>query len=250
MILPQVSETPATSLPPFVLQEPSEAANPVSARYEYRAWFGSVPHSVERLQRSWTFTRAERRTDIYLLSPRQPLTLAKLRDGERLEVKRRLRYEGPHQVWANRRFSVFPLSSEEVERFAGLTGIEAQAPALDGRNAGNFLTSLIAVSAPIEPVAVRKSRLLFKQGDCQAEITRVQAIDFHAITLAIEAYDRSSADRAVRSLHLNSLPNMAYGEALWRGMSGDRDLRSGPPTAWVRPRRLKCEAEGAHHEAA
>ncbi|NBC19709.1 MAG: hypothetical protein GVY06_01465 [Alphaproteobacteria bacterium] len=242
-----VSQTPARRSHAFRLCEADEMRDCVSARYEYRAWFSCVPAAVASLHDHWEFTRAERRTDIYLLSPRQPLTLAKLRGGERLEVKRLLRWAGPHQIWAIRRHGPFPLARTDMTRFAELTGIKAPAPNLEGTDAESFLSSVMTLAArdAIEPVAVHKSRLLFTAGDCQAEITRVRSTGFQAITLAIEADDRMSADIAVRSLNLTEQPNMAYGEALRLGVLGENDMTIRPGGSGTRTRCLADKMKGA-----
>jgi len=57
-------------------------------RYEFRVWPHDMPQAAALLQQSWSLVGAERRKDLYLLTEHSPLTLVKLRAGNRLESEK------------------------------------------------------------------------------------------------------------------------------------------------------------------
>ena len=61
-----------------------------------------------------------------------------------------------------------------------------------------------------------KSRLLFRRGNCRAEVCRVSVAGWRGVTIALEAADLPSIAEALDDLHLGALPNRSYGEALLR----------------------------------
>jgi len=88
-------ETPAQTKPGLAGQESA------TGRYEFRVWPHDMPQAAALLQQSWSLVGAERRKDLYLLTEHSPLTLVKLRAGNRLEVKSRGLDHGPLQYWTH-----------------------------------------------------------------------------------------------------------------------------------------------------
>ncbi|NHQ75398.1 hypothetical protein HAT86_13140 [Roseovarius gahaiensis] len=184
-------------------------------RYEFRVWPHDMPQAATILQQSWPLVGAERRTDIYLLTEHSPLTLVKLRAGNRLEVKSRGRDHGPLQHWTHQAYPLFPLPLADLQGLAealGLTGLPADA----GRSPGHLVARLGDTAPAIMPMTVSKSRLLFRKGSSRAEICRVTVAGWSRLTLAIEDPDLDSARAARNVLRLGRMPNRSYGDVLCR----------------------------------
>lgn len=96
----------------FVVREPGRAAPAPDARWEYRVWSGAMHPAVSHLQRVCALRAAERRCDVYLLGPDPARVLVTLRDGQRLEIKRRLQDLGRVRHWTMPVSTGFPLAPD------------------------------------------------------------------------------------------------------------------------------------------
>lgn len=202
--------------PGFVVYRFRTAGDPGDGRFEYRVW-PRLPHpAVSILHSSWPLIGAERRTDIYLATAFSDLDLVKLRDGRQMEVKRRGEDAGPLQFWTMPMSRPFPLPSPALASLADPLGLPAQLPPEAAQSPAHLLVEIDAMEAAVVPRTVRKSRLLFRQGGCRAEICRVSLSGWTGLTVALEAEDRDSMRAAVEALALDLLPNRSYGEVLIR----------------------------------
>lgn len=233
----------------FLVYDAAPECAPVETQYEHRAWFSSVPASARLLHRTWRQQSAESRSDIYLLAPHRPLTLAKLRGGQRLEIKRFLRFKGALEEWAVRRCPLFPLGADELERFGRFIGAGGRGRWLNGRSPAHLLASLIEARAGVEPVIVSKQRLVFERNGCRAEIARVESERLRAFTMAVEAPSPGKALLAIDELGLGGRPNRSYAGALGNAHAAPRLPRLSSirqPHSW----RPASANQGAIHEEA
>lgn len=200
----------------FVIRRSRPRAPPDRGRFEYRVW-PRVPHpAVSLLLRDWPQTGAERRSDIYLLHPAGDRTLVKLRGGRRLEIKRRDADVGTVQHWTMAGSAEFPLAPAVRGELAAALSLPADLPQAAGRSPAHLLAALAGAGARVVPQTVDKSRLLFREADCRAEICRVSFAGWRGVTIALEAKGLPSIAAALDDLHLGALPNRSYGEALLR----------------------------------
>lgn len=187
---------------------------PADGRYEYRVWPRRPVSAVSVLHREWVLQSAEKRADIYLLGPQMTTSLVKLRNGTRLEIKQR----GPDhmglQHWSMALSQAYPLSSSALRRFEAALMLSQFLPIDAGLSPAHLLASLSQYAATIEPQIVRKSRLLFRQGSCRAEIARVGLGNRSRMSVALEDPDPMSAGHAVDTLGLGHMPNQSYGDFL------------------------------------
>ncbi|WP_372609604.1 hypothetical protein [Aquicoccus sp.] len=184
-----------------------------TGRYEFRVWPHDVPDAAALLQQSWPLVGAERRTDVYLLTERSPLTLVKLRAGNLLEVKSRGHDLGPLQHWTDHAYPLFPLSRSNLRALAkelGVTRLQDDA----GLSPAHLLAQLGDTAPSILPMTVSKSRLLFRKDSSRAEICRVSFAGWSRLTLAVEDPDPDSALATLDDLCLWRMPNRSYGDVL------------------------------------
>jgi hypothetical protein len=199
----------------FVLIAERDPGQAVQSRYEFRIWPRVWPQAAMLVQKSWSLVGAERRSDIYLLTPHSPLRLVKLRGGTRLETKRRGRDFGPLQYWTHLPYPPFPLSHRALGALAQELGT-AFLPADAGLSPGHLVAGLCASAPDVWPVTAGKARLFFQKGSSRLEICHVVSAGRSRLTLAIEDPDPDSALRALDSLGIGHLPNRSYGDALCR----------------------------------
>ncbi|KPP85810.1 MAG: hypothetical protein HLUCCO07_01805 [Rhodobacteraceae bacterium HLUCCO07] len=184
-----------------------------TGRYEFRVWPHDVPDAAALLQQSWPLVGAERRTDVYLLTERSPLTLVKLRAGNLLEVKSRGHDLGPLQHWTDHAYPLFPLSRSDLRALAKeLRATRLQDDA--GLSPAHLLARLGDTAPSILPMTVGKSRLLFRKGSSRAEICRATIAGRSRLTLAVEDSDPDSALATLDDLCLWRMPNRSYGDVL------------------------------------
>src|SRR6056297_1350271 len=214
-------EAPAQTKPGLAGQESA------TGRYEFRVWPHDMPQAAALLQQSWSLAGAERRKDLCLLTEHSPLTLVKLRAGNRLEVKSRGLDHGPLQYWTHHAYPLFPLALTALQALAeslSLTGLPSDA----GRSPGHLVARLGETTPAILPMTVSKSRLLFRAGSSRAEICRVTVAGWSRLTLAIEDPDPDSALATLDALRLWHLPNRSYGDVLCRRRLAPAPITSHP----------------------
>lgn len=199
----------------FHMAAEDDPAQATQGRYEFRIWPRAWPQAASLVQKFWSLTGAERRSDIYLLSARSPVRLVKLRADNRLESKRRGHDLGPLQYWTFHPYPMFPLSRPATRLLARELGV-APLPADAGLSPGHLVARLAARAPEIRPESVCKSRLLFRKGSCRAELCRVAVAGKTGLTLAIEDPDPETALRALDALRIGHLRNLSYGEMLCR----------------------------------
>lgn len=201
----------AISVPTHVQSDPDAAG-----RYEYRVW----PHTmnvpaVAKLQSSWLLAGAESRSDIYLVSARSHWTMVKLRSGTRLEIKlREADLAGGLQYWTCPVSSAFPLAPDVRHQLASVIGLPGGIPSEAGLSPAHLLAAVETAMSGILPVPVRKSRLLFENGTCRAEICRATILQHSRLTLSVEDAKASRASTAVQALQLGDMRNLSYGDML------------------------------------
>ena len=191
-------------------------SNPSEGRYEYRIWPGSGHPAIAILNGAWRLSSAERRSDIYLLHPASDRVLVKLRSGDRLEIKRRGGDVGSIQHWSMPLSTEFPLGASDRNRLAEALCLQSILSEEAGQSAAHLLSELVTRDGWVIPRTVTKSRVLFRTSGCRAEVCRVGVGRWSGKTLALEAEDLVSVAHAIDHLHLGSLPNRSYGEALLR----------------------------------
>ncbi|WP_026757023.1 hypothetical protein [Sediminimonas qiaohouensis] len=197
----------------FVRTPPTSAHGP-QGRFEFRIWPRGWPWAATRLQSRWALERGERRADIYLVTPFSPQTLLKLRGGARLEIKRRAPDMGLLQFWTCPVSTPFPLSRQSLAVIAQALGVNEGLRAEAGLSPAHLLTGLAACAQPVVPMTVRKARLVFRRGGCQAELCRATVAGRSRLTVAIEDPDRASTLCRIEELGLTDLPNRSYGDVL------------------------------------
>ena len=205
----------------FVVHRPRRESSEPVARYEYRVWFGAADPAVSRLQCRWTLVAAERRSDIYLLGPEPGRVLVKLRDGHRLEIKRRMHDVGTIQLWTLPVSTGFPLAAGHRATLGDALGIDGGLSPETGLSPAHLLSAFGAEGTGLISRTLRKSRLLFERGGCRAEICRVAAGGWTGLTVALEGTDLPEIALAIGDLGLGRFPNRSYGDILQR-LSGLR----------------------------
>ena len=189
-----------------------------NGRFEYRVWPRAQPWAAARLQSGWVLESGESRADIYLVTPFSAETLVKLRDGARLEIKLR----GPDmdilQYWSCPVSAAFPLSRATlaaVARALGLTlGLTGQLRPEATLSPAHLVADIAAFAPLVRPVTMAKSRLIFRDGSCRAELCRVGEPGCSRVTIAIEDPDPVSALSAIDALGISGLTNLSYGDIL------------------------------------
>jgi hypothetical protein len=198
----------------FVVRDAIAESPSNQGRYEYRIWPRRVLPIVPTLQRDWTLDGAETRTDIYLLNSNSPNALVKLRDGRRLEIKRRRPNHGNLQHWWVALSEAFPLPPSALRHLATALLIPGLPPQTGCLSPAHLLAALSRFDDGFETLTVRKSRLSFRQKSCRAEITRTAWAGRTGLTIALEDIDPGHAERAVEALELGHWPNRSYGDVL------------------------------------
>lgn len=198
----------------FIMHEPDFETPSKHGRYEYRIWPRSIPASVPMLHRDWVLENAQSRADIYLLNGNSSHTLVKLRDGKRLEIKRRGKDLRGLQHWRVALSQDFPLSRlalDDLTTALRLPNRPSQAARL---SPAHCLAELSDSSSSLETRTLQKSRLIFRRGTCRAEITRVTWNGLPRLTIALEDPEPDRAAQGVRALGLDRWPNRSYGDVL------------------------------------
>lgn len=183
-------------------------------RFEYRVWPRAQPQAAARLQSGWVLESGESRADIYLATPFSAETLVKLRDGARLEIKLR----GPDmdvlQYWTCPVSASFPLSRATLAAVARALGLTGQLQPEAALSPAHLVADIAAFAPLVRPVTIAKSRLIFRDGSCQAELCRVGEPGCSKVTIAIEDPDPASALSAIDALGIGGLTNLSYGDML------------------------------------
>jgi len=195
-----------------IISENTQRQTPQS-QFEFRIWPHSWPAAASQVQKSWQLMGAERRSDIYLLTPHSADRLVKLRAGTRLETKRRSYDCGPLQFWTNHLYPVFPMPRLALRALAGDLSVDPLPPEF-GLSPAHLVAGLGASAPTVLPLTVRKSRLVFSKGNSRAELCHVAMFGQTRLSLAIEAPDPDSAFRTIDSLDIGDMPNRSYGEML------------------------------------
>lgn len=195
----------------FIFRHQQPHSEPRDGRYEYRIWPRAPHPAISILHGDWSRTVAERRADIYLLTPSSDRVLAKLRDGKRLEIKRLECRVGTVERWSMQLSVDFPLSSADRTEVAKALALPKPLPPVSSLTAAHLLA---AIDGPVVTKTVRKSRLLFRLGACRAEVCRIAINDWTGLTIALEASDLVTIADAIDDLNLGMLPNRSYGEVL------------------------------------
>jgi len=219
----------------FHFDGPGLAPSQPDTRYEYRVWPGATHPALSQLQCGWKLVAAERRSDIYLLKPDQGRFLVKLRDGQELEIKRRMRDVGTIQHWTAPLSAGFPLSAGHRGALSEALGLSGGVSQETGLSPAHLLSAFGTSGNGVSPRTVRKSRLLFERSGCRAEICRVAVGGWSGFSVALEAPALPAITRATDELRLGTHPNRSYGEML-ASLAGRRRAR---PAALVHIR--NCE---------
>jgi len=198
----------------FVVHPRPRASSASDARYEYRVWVGLAHPVVSQLQRRWPLVAAERRSDIYLLGPRPDRVLVKLRDGRRLEIKKRMRDVGAVQRWTMPLSAGFPLAAGPRAALAQALGQRGGLAPETGLSPAHLLAAFATERTGVVSHTVRKSRLLFERGGCRAEICRIAVSGRTGLSVALEAAALPPIARAIDDLGLGTHPNRSYGDML------------------------------------
>lgn len=173
------------------------------ARWEYRIWpEDTEPYASRISARAGSQPAAEARTDTYLLTADENL-LAKIRGGERFEIKELLETRRGCERWMLAVSTPFPVGARHLEQLLG-----------DARDMPTAKALIEAAQETLQIVSVRKDRLLFSIGTTRAEITRVSLSGRSAISVALEAPDADSCARFAEELGLAESENIDYGSML------------------------------------
>jgi len=202
------------SSPAFAILSAASDASPADGRYEYRVWPHRPVPAVSALHRDWVLESAEKRADIYLLGPNMTKSLVKLRNGTRLEIKQRGPDHRGLQYWLVALSQDFPLSSSALRSLEAALMLIQSLPIEAGLSPAHLLAFLSQNAETIKPQIIRKSRLLFRQGSCRAEIARVGLGNLSWMSLALEDADPGAAGLVVNTLALGHMSNQSYGDFL------------------------------------
>ncbi|WP_324753230.1 hypothetical protein [Roseovarius sp. Pro17] len=198
----------------FVLRKESLGMPSAGGRYEYRVWPRRALPAISDLHRDWTLEFAEKRADIYLLGAHAMPELVKLRNGTRLEIKRRGRDHMGLQYWQVALSQDFLLVPSALDQLAATFALSEALPSSAGLSPAHLVANLLRPPNRVKARIVQKSRLLFRRGTCVAEITHVRLDQRSWMTVAVEDPDPSSAAQAVDDLGLRYLPNQSYADFL------------------------------------
>lgn len=174
-------------------------------RWEYRIWPDDpAPLAGTMAAMADAELAAESRTDHYLLTGDDRL-LAKIRGGERFEVKELIETRGGCERWMLAISEPFPVGAVSLERLLGQARDMPTAKALI-EAAASFLTIL----------SVRKNRRLFRLGAAIGEITSVDLGKQTFSTLAIEVPTADECAGLAVKLGFADHDNTDYGSFLRR----------------------------------
>ncbi len=212
---------------PFLLYGPGSASRHPDARYEYRVWSGGMHPTLSHLHRGWALVAAERRSDIYLLGQQPGRFLVKLRSGQQLEIKRRMRDVGTIQHWTTPVSAEFPLSAGDRAALSEALGLCGGLNREASLSPAHLLSVFGAGENGVISQMVRKSRLLFERSGCRAEICRVGVGGWTGFSVALEAAALPAIARATEELRLGTDPNRSYGDML-ASLAGRQRARPAP----------------------
>ncbi|SRR6056297_168421 len=200
--------------PSFVVHASRRSSGLPNRRYEYRIWPRQTHPAVSYLQRTWRLVAAEHRNDIYLIPTTRNPALVKLRNGQQLEIKRRIRDVGTIQLWTMPVSTGFPLANAHRAQLAQALALSGGFNVEAGQSPAHLLAALPARAPALVSQMVRKSRLIFRRGNCRAEICRVAVDSWTGLSIALESTDLSSVAIAMDDLQFGQLRNRSYGEVL------------------------------------
>lgn len=198
----------------FVMLSGHPTSRQVPGRYEFRCWPADLPQAASLLQRDWLLTKAEVRSDIYLVSPSSDRHLAKLRDGKKIEIKALRATVHPLQYWELVLSDDFPLNRRSLGTLATELGLTVAPDAGAGRSPAHLMAYLAATHAATRIETVDKSTITFQRGSTRAGITFVTRDQTRALSISVEDEDPRLAMEAVSELGLARYPNQSFGEML------------------------------------
>ncbi|MFC3228247.1 hypothetical protein ACFOGJ_13460 [Marinibaculum pumilum] len=193
--------------------------------YEYRCWpsAGRAAGLRLRLARGWKRRTEAPRSDIYLLPPPGSgpiVSLAKLRDGEVLEIKLWRGSVGRLQYWQPGMRAEFPLPArarDALDRALG-TALGLTTRSARGRSSptGESAAALCAAleGGPARLVTVTKQRQMFSRAGSRVEISRIAVPGRRCWSVAVDDPDARRATAVLARLRLDRLANLNYGQAL------------------------------------
>jgi hypothetical protein len=193
-----------------------------AARWEFRAWFANGAAPANPLA-DWSVRDEAERTDLYLVAAHQPQLLPKLRAGERLEIKERIRVDPPLQQWRVAFGADFPLGPAPLaEAVTLIAGRGARAATEAGADTRSFVACLTELEPRLMVRTVTKHRRSFASGDVVGESTEVAVAETGAtaVSIAVECADPDALREALAATGLGTWPNRDYGTWL-RAAAGD-----------------------------
>jgi exopolyphosphatase/guanosine-5'-triphosphate,3'-diphosphate pyrophosphatase len=180
---------------------------PPTPRWEFRV-FGHHFGPAEAPLAALVAEKVQESDEHYLLSPTTDANL-KVRD-DLVDLKAFVTSDAAGlEQWRPVMKAAFPLGPADLRTACDALGVPAPADAIS-------LDALRAALAPrgIRTVAVHKRRVRHTIGGCMAEVTEVIADGHPVRTVAIESEDPAAVVAAVRSMHLDALPNTSYPRGL------------------------------------
>lgn len=190
--------------------------------FEYRGWPEDASPYCRALRDLFGFGVAEFSTDTYILSPVRPLWVLVISAGAQLELHVRTGVQWPVSAWRMPLASAFPLRSGVTrtlqEAFPG-----AELP--DRILTAHDLRICLRGHAFICTVTKRIVRL--RRGNCNAEITEIDADGYQAENFAITAKHYAPVAHTIAAMPQPRLPNLDYGAWLQCRIQGR------PPVALI-----------------
>ncbi len=212
------------SLPSFTAQSGDLASpasfrtghrpNGIESRYEFRCWPSSCQiDGIAHCFADWHQEGEEQRTDTYILRSGHPDTLAKLRDGTLLEVKRRLSRKGRIDLWALELSSPLPLDDGARRWLARDCEFSPFNTSAWSRSAHALLCQ-ISIEPHWDFLPVSKIRTNYSKGALSGEVTLISARGTSMHTVALESEDEKALERVLGEQPFAGLANRDYGVVL------------------------------------
>ena len=180
-------------------------------RWEWRTFGETFGEAEERLA-ALEPTRVDESDELYVVSRGGEASI-KVRGGV-LDVKRleQVSDDGLEQ-WRPVAKAEFPIAAAGVASLLSALGVESPALARDAFELDE-LVEVVSQSSDLIVVPVHKRRAHYTFGGCAAELTEVRTDALTTRTIAVESEDPALVRAALRTLELESQPNVSFPRGL------------------------------------
>jgi exopolyphosphatase / guanosine-5'-triphosphate,3'-diphosphate pyrophosphatase len=181
-------------------------------RWEWRTFGGSFG-AADELLGGREPELVQESDEVYLLSLESDASV-KVRDGA-IDVKQleHVNADGLEQ-WRPVLKAPFPLAAPDVASLLTALGVEAPPLARETYTLAELLDEIVHPHEALQAVDVHKHREHHRPGGCPAEVTRFFTTAASTRTIAVESEDPALVAATVRSLGLESRPNVCVARGL------------------------------------